>query len=223
MAFSSAALDFLFENKLQNSKIWFSERKADYTRLVLKPLQELVIGLTPAMLEIDPLFITEPKVSRSISRIYRDTRFSKDKTIFRDVMWCVFIRDKKLYDGLPAYYFEISPAGFRYGMGYYQAGKASMDCFRNLIVSRDKNFVRAMKCYKEQAVFKIEGEDYKRSKYQDEPEDIREWLDKKSFHFTKSSDDFDLLFSDVLPDKLAHDFKLIQPIYSFLSKVETLK
>jgi len=175
------------------------------------------------MLAIDPLFIVEPKVDRTISRIYRDTRFSKDKSLYRDMMWAVFIRDKKLYDGLPAYYFELSPNGFRYGMGYYQAGAASMDSFRKLITDRDKAFLEALECYENQSVFKIEGDDYKRGRYPEWPENFREWLDKKSFHFAHNSTDFDLLFSELLPNRLAEDFAAIKPIYNFLCVVEQRK
>jgi len=223
MPFTVKTIDFLIENRLQNSKVWFTEHKSEYTEYVLEPLKKMVVKLAPAMLAIDPLFIAEPKVDRSISRIYRDTRFSNDKSLYRDVMWCVFIRDKKLFDGLPAYYFEISPSGFRYGMGYYQAGTASMDSFRNLIINKDKSFVKALKCYENQKVFKIEGDDYKRSKYPEQPENIREWLDKKSFHFTHNSTEFDLLFSEQLPDRLIEDFSMIKPLYDFLCIVEKQK
>ena len=99
MPISAKTLDFLFENKLNNSKEWYHAHKKEYTELVLRPLAELVVKLKPTMLELDPDLIVEPRVTRSISRIYRDTRFSKDKSLYRDNMWLIFIRDKKLYEG----------------------------------------------------------------------------------------------------------------------------
>jgi len=52
MAFSEKTLDFLFENRVMDSKAWFEAHRADYEALVLEPLRALVRELTPAMLEI---------------------------------------------------------------------------------------------------------------------------------------------------------------------------
>ncbi|MDR2188002.1 MAG: hypothetical protein LBE62_08120, partial [Azonexus sp.] len=73
------------------------------------------------------------------------------------------------------------------------------------------------------SIFKIEGDDYKRSKYPDQPKNLRAWLDKKSLHFTCHSADFNLLFSAQLADRLIEDFLLIQPISDFLCAVEKQK
>lgn len=220
MPFSEKSVSFLFENRVVDNKAWFTEHRSDYDSLVIEPMRELVTSLEPTMHEIDPLLICEPKVGRSISRIYRDTRFSRDKSIFRDSMWCVFIRDKKLYDGLPGFWFEFSPRGLIYGCGYYQASGASMDAIRTLILNDDKSFKAAQKAFNKQSVFQIEDLKFKRSRHPDEPEDKREWLDQKSLCFITYSDDFDLLFSDTLADKLAQDFKLLAPMYDFMMSAE---
>lgn len=221
MPFSDKTIDFLFENRVVDNKVWFTEHRAEYDSLVLEPLRELVTALTTAMHSIDPLLICEPKVGRSISRIYRDTRFSHDKSIFRDVMWCVFIRDKKLYNGLPAFFFEFSPSGFRHGCGYYQASAESMDIMRNMIISDDKYFKAAQRAYNKQSIFHIEDSKYKRSRHPEQPEDKREWLDQRSLCFIANSEDFDLLYSDKLADKLEMDFKLLSPMYDFMMNVES--
>lgn len=94
MPITENTLNFLTENRQENSKDWFHENRPAYMNDVMEPLIELVEALTPAMLEIDPHFETSPKVGKTISRIYRDTRFSRDKSLFRDVMWCGFQRPK---------------------------------------------------------------------------------------------------------------------------------
>ena len=220
MPFSEETVKFLFENRVMDSKSWFLEHRADYDRLVLEPMRELVVGLEPAMLSIDPQLICEPKVGRSISRIYRDTRFSNDKSIFRDVMWCVFIRDKKLYNGLPGFWFEFSPRIFRYGCGYYQASSESMDAMRDMIIADEKSFKAAQKAFNKQSVFHLGDSKYKRSRYPDQPEEKREWLDLRSMDFITESEDFDLLFSDALAEKLSADFKLLAPMYDFMMAAE---
>ena len=220
MPFSDETLKFLFENRVVDSKSWFSEHRDDYEHLVLEPLRELVTALEPAIMSIDPLLICEPKVGRSISRIFRDTRFSHDKSIFRDVMWCVFIRDKKLYNGLPGFWFEFSPKGFRYGCGYYQASTESMDAMRDMIIADEKSYKSAKKAFDKQSVFQLGDSKYKRSRYPEQSEEKREWLDQRSLDFITESEDFDLLFSDALADKLASDFNLLVPIYDFMMAAE---
>ena len=220
MPFSQRSIDFLIENKINDSKAWYQEHKGLYLEFILEPFIELVARLSPAMLKIDPQLITEPRVDRTLSRIYRDTRFSKDKSLYRDNMWMVFMREKKLYEGLPAFYFDLSPEGFSYGMGYYQASAASMDAVRQMILGNAAPFKKAEKAFRGQSAFGMEGDDYKRSKYPDMPQAKREWLDKKSISFNCHSGDFDLLFSEKLAEVLLDGFTLLAPVYDFLCLAE---
>ena len=222
MAFSAHTLDFLFLNKLHDSREWFNERREEYDTFVMEPMRKLVSDLTPAMLEIDPLLICEPKVNKSISRIFRDTRFSKDKSIFRDRFWCTFMRDKKLYHGMPGFFFELSPEGFRYGCGYYQARPEVMDTLRKMILAGNPDFIKAEKCVLNNPKFAIVGDSYKKSKYPDVKENLRKWLDLKNHCVIYDSADFELLFSENLVLQLAEDFKTLKPFYDFLLKAELM-
>lgn len=223
MSITLEGVQFLLENRLQNSKTWYEEHKADYRRLVVEPMAELVTLLTPTMQSIDPGFVCEPKIGKTLSRVYRDTRFSNDKSLFRDVAWCVFKRNKQLCPGYPGYFFEFSPSGFRYGCGYYEADPKTMASMRSLILNGDPAFTAAKKAYEAQSVFALEDERYKKSKFPDLPEELRVWLDQKSICLIRGSQDAELLFSDGLWRKLAADFNLIAPIYRFLLKAEENK
>lgn len=121
--FSPEALHFLIDIRTNNSKAWYEEHKPDYRQLLLIPFQNLVSDLSGSMLNIDPQFITTPAVDKTISRIYRDTRFSKDKSLYRDSMWLTFKRPITDWKEVPAYFFEITPQNYRYGMGFYIAPK----------------------------------------------------------------------------------------------------
>ena len=223
MNFSKESLDFLFENRLMDSKPWFLEHRSIYEEKVLEPMRELVEALTPTMLDIDERMICEPKIGRSISRIYRDTRFSRDKSVFREKIWCIFLRDKKLYDGLPAFFVEVTPDGFSYGCGYWKASTASMEKFREFILNDDKDYKAARRAVEKSEIFELYAEKLKRTKYPNESEEKREWLDMKNIGAICYSNDFELLFSDRLAEKLATDLKTLAPFYKFLMKVETSK
>ena len=220
MPFSQKTLDFLEENRLRDDRDWYNDHKPEFQEYVLEPLRELVARLAPAMLAIDPEFVTEPKVDKTISRVYRDTRYSHDKSLYRDVMWCVFRRDKKSRECPPGFVLELSPRGFRYGCGYYCTPPKTMEAIRALILKGDRAFREAKEAYDSQSVFGLEGESYKRSRYPDEPEDLRLWLDKKHMVFMRNSQDFCLLFSEGLADILIRDFQLLRPMYALFWRGE---
>jgi len=216
--FSPTTIDFLVENRLQNSKAWFEEHREQYKNHVLSPLCALTERLTPTLLDIDDKLICSPKVGGSVARIWRDARFSKDKSLFRDTMWCMFIRKKNV--GLPEFFFVMSPREFFWGCGYYSAGAASMESVRKLILGDNNDFATALAAYENQSEFRLEGDMYKRSRHPDAPENLRNWLDRKTICFIHHGTDFDLLYSDALAETIANGFKTIAPMYNFLIKAE---
>lgn len=220
MPISQHSLDFLTENRFEDSLDWFHAHKREYEALVLAPLAELVEELAPVMRGIDSRLIVEPRVDRCISRIYRDTRFSKDKFRYRDVMWIVFLRDKKLYYGPPTFFFEFSPRGFRYGCGWYQAQPKTMEMLRGMIVENAAPFRKARKAVENQTLFGMEGEAYKRSRFPGQPPALRAWLDRKNLCFIHNSTDFEVLFSPELGTTLAEGFGLLAPVYHFFRAAE---
>ncbi len=218
--FTQKTFDFLIQNYINNSKTWFLEHKNEYHEYVLTPLTELAIVLGPTLEAIDGQIITEPKVDKTISRIYRDIRFSKNKTLYREEMWLSFRRDKKAFPGYPEFFFVVTPNEFLYGCGYYAAASNVMDCIRNLILDQNPMFLAAQNAYEGQSEFVIEGDLYKKSKYPQQPESIRAWLDRKSICFMVKSKDFSELFSDRLHTKVMSIYKQMEPIYQFLVYAE---
>ncbi len=79
--FDPAAIEFLAELAANNDRAWFQPRKADYERLVKEPLEALVAELAERLDARGIPLHADPK--RSIFRIYRDTRFSKDKSPYK--------------------------------------------------------------------------------------------------------------------------------------------
>ena len=217
MAFSQETLDFLFENRMHDSKAWYQEHKADYMRYVAEPFSEFISALAPTILAIDKDFSVDPK---RFSRLYRDARFSKGGSIFRDNVWCMFAHTTDVYAPLPGFYFEISPGGYEYGFGYYHAAAKSMQAIRSMILAGDKSFQAARKAYEEQDVFVMAGDVYKRSRFPDADEKLTDWLNRRSIYFFARGADPESLFAGNLAEKVAEDFRRIAPIYSFFMKAE---
>ena len=220
MAFSEKTLDFLIQNRLEDSRDWFHAHKAEYREYVLRPFEQLVCALEPTLLKIDGSLITEPRVDKTISRIYRDTRFSRDKSLYRDRMWCAFMRDKRSWQGYPGFYLEITPQNFSYGCGYYCTGAKTMQAMREMILEGDPDFKKALRAYRKQDTFQIEGELYKRPRYSAQPKELRQWLERKTINVGCESQDFALLFSDELPQRVSEGFRALAPVYRFFLKAE---
>ncbi len=222
MAFSEKTTEFLILNRITDSRLWFEEHRGEYEELVLEPLRQLVRDLTPAMLEIDPFFCCEPKIGKCISRIFRDTRYSRDKHIFRDSMWISFSRRRIIAGETPGYFFEVSPRGLLWGCGWYQAPPEAMAILRERVLAGDKRFLACQRMLKKRPDFYLSDERYKRSKYPDAPEALREWLDLKNVCLLAGGELDALLPSPALPDVLAADFKAMRPLYDFLTEVASL-
>lgn len=216
MPFSEATLDFMALNRVMNSREWFHEHRDEYLSLVVEPIAELVEDMAPEMWKIDPSLIIIPKVGKSISRIWRDTRRGPELPIYRDVMWITLLRAK--YEGYPSFWFEFSPRCLRWGCGWYQTDPAIMDCIRGMILSHDPDWRAALAAFEAQKVFRLDDERYKRSRHPDAPENERAWLDQKSLCLTHEETKLDRLYSDKLAATLTRDFRRIAPVYEFFLK-----
>lgn len=221
MAITPKALEFLSENHFRDSREWYEEHKSEYREYVVKPLADIVCAAAEPLCKIDPKMICLPKIGGSISRLYRDTRFSKDKTRYRDNAWVVFSRSKK--DGYPAYFFDFSPRGFIYGFGYYWISPDSLDIARKLILEDDEDYLAARERLENQSRFSFGGDVYKRTRFPLAEEGKRLWLDHRNYDFIHSSTDFDLLFSDKLAQTLIDGFVSLEPMYRFFMKVEEMR
>ena len=211
----------MYFNNKYNSKLWYAEHKEDFKQYLSVPFRDLVVAMSPRMLEIDDKMITEPK--SIVSRLYKDLRFAKDKTsLYRDHMWLTFMRGTNAGCGLPGFFFELSPYKFSYGCGYYMADAKSMASLRNLILSNSPAFQKAKECFDKQSAFKMVGETFKKPRYTDYPEDLSRWLEKKDICFIADSTDIDLLFSCNLANVLCEQFEMIKPIYDLMMTAESL-
>jgi len=218
--FSSETLKFLRALKLNNNKAWFERHRADYEEYVLEPLRYLVMNLGQFMLTIDPYFEITPAVNKTISRIYRDTRFSKDKSPFRNTVWFTFKNQNKDWTThVCGYFFELSVNSYRYGMGFYNAAPSIMSKFREMIDENPKEFLKAIAFFAKQRTFVLEGEKYKRIIDKTKPEKIQDWYQRRNLYLVCNRKIDDALFSRTLVDELASGFNLIAPFYHYLQKI----
>ncbi|MEE9442410.1 MAG: DUF2461 domain-containing protein [candidate division Zixibacteria bacterium] len=219
--FHKDTISFLKNNRKKNDKKWFEENRMKYEEYVLTPFRNLVSGLSGTMLEIDPKIETSPNINKTITKMYRDTRFSKDKSLFKKNMWLVFKRNGKQWQDYPGFFFEIMSDDnmYRYGMGFYRASRDTMDRFRDQLEANPGAFKKVIAPFVRGKAFDLAGEEYKRSLSGDIPDWLQEWYQKKSFYLVQYRHPDSLLLSSRLAKYLNEQFLLLKPLYKFLQNI----
>lgn len=217
--FSPETLKFLHDVHWKNSREWFEQNRNLYNRYLLDPFRALAVDLGRTVSSIDPELEVRPAVNKTISRIHRDTRFSKDKSLYKDRMWLGFKRKVDNWKDSPAFFFELTPDSYRYGMGYYSASRETMDRLRNRIDKNPKKFLKAIAFYKKQDQFVLAGEMYKRPFKSEHPTQIQEWYQRKSFYLVCDRGIDRIIFSSRLAQEIADGYMLLKPIYRYLLEI----
>ncbi len=114
--FTHEALQFLADLAANNKRAWFAPRKADYERLLKHPLEALCVELAERFGDRDIPLVADP--ARSPFRIYRDTRFSKDKSPYKPYVSASF----PWQGGGPGGYFSLRPGEIYLGGGLWHPG-----------------------------------------------------------------------------------------------------
>jgi len=114
--FSRKTLAFLRALKRNNDREWFKSRKADYEAHVRGPMNTLLARLADDFQSFAPELVADPKVS--LFRIYRDTRFSADKTPLKTNAAAHF-PDRRLRKAGAGLYLEVAPKWVWIGGGIY--------------------------------------------------------------------------------------------------------
>lgn len=213
--FSPRALAFFEELAANNNKAWFETRRDDYQTLLQEPLKELVASLSETMLAIDSELLTIPAVDKTISRIHRDTRFSRDKSPYKTCLWLTFKRPSSEWKDRPCFFFEITADRYRYGMGYYSASKGTMDALRRFIEEQPQRFRQAV-AQLPQDRFTVEGESYKRLVNPEIPDDLQPWHRRRNLYLVCNRRPDERLFSVEILEDLRNGFEQLAPFYRLL-------
>ena len=212
--FTQATFDFFTGLKENNYKPWFEEHRLIYEQEVQQPLKSLVLAMTPAMYAIDSQMDFRP--NKILSRIYRDVRFSHDKSPYKTNMWITFQRIVPNWEGFPAFYMEINDEGYQYGMGLYMAKKNIMDEYRAKIEYEPEQFRQMTKDLTGKHHFVIGGDEYKRPITNSLPDYFQPWIQRKSIYLYKICPRGKEMFDEGFAQHLANEFTLFQPLYQFM-------
>ena len=218
--FSQDAIDFLGEIRCSNNQQFYEANRSRYESSVKAPLRELCDELAPVIGMIDPKLDTRP--GRTMSRIRRDTRFTKDKSPFRDHVWLGWRYPGESRSEGFGLYWGFGPDWLGWGCGCYAADKPLMDALR-LHIRRSPEEVRAALHQPGlEGRFELYGEEYRRiSIPRDVPEDLRDLYVKKGFGLEHSGtpEDWAALRTHAMADLLARDLTAMAPLQQLMRRM----
>jgi uncharacterized protein (TIGR02453 family) len=136
--FTPAAVTFLRALKRHNEREWFKARKERYESLLRAPMIEVIEQLAKDFIAFAPELVANPKTS--LYRIYRDTRFSENKTPLKTNIAAIFpCRGLGKHQGA-GLYLEIAPTWVWVGGGMYAPDTSQLQAVREHIAGNARRF-----------------------------------------------------------------------------------
>jgi len=214
--FSPKTIDFMWGLRLNNRKDWFEANKETFRQDFQSPMK----ALGQEVFERITADYGERGFIHKVSRIYKDARRVRDGEPYRCNMWFSIERPSEEWTSTPVFWFELSPEGWRYGLGYYQAKPITMAKLRARIDKDPKKFEKFITPLEKQDEFIFEGEEYKRKKEAPTPK-TSAWYNKKSFSLTHEQENGEELFSSTLTDRLVNGYRFLMPFYDYFITLDS--
>jgi uncharacterized protein (TIGR02453 family) len=138
--FPAEGLAFFRQLKKNNTREWFQPRKHIFEEKLKAPMTGLVEQLNAAMAKFAPDHVTDP--AKAIYRIYRDTRFSKDKTPYKTHIAAIFRHRALEKHSSAGLYFGVSAESVEIAGGVYMPGPDQLRILRHLLAERYQEYGR---------------------------------------------------------------------------------
>jgi len=160
--FDASLFPFLEELADNNNRPWFQANKARYEREVLEPCLAFIRAFAPRLQKISPYFVaSDRRVGGSLMRVYRDTRFAKDKTPYKTNVGIQFRHEFGKDVHAPGFYVHIAPGECFLAMGVWRPDADSLAMIRQAIVDQPERWKRAKSDRKFRARYQLDGDSLK--------------------------------------------------------------
>lgn len=135
--FDARCMNFLVDLGLNNQRAWFETNKQRYEDEVRQPALAFIRAMAPHLATIAPNFVASDKtVGGSLMRVYRDTRFAKDKTPYKTNVGIHFRHSAGKDVHAPGYYLHIAPDEIFVGVGIWRPEPPALAAIRAAIDAR---------------------------------------------------------------------------------------
>lgn len=135
--FPKESITFLNAIRQNNNKAWFEAHKDAYETLIKAPSAAFVVEMGEHLQALVPTIKAKPKVNGSLFRIYRDIRFSKDKTPIKSRIGVIFWQGSGKRMQSSSFYLHFSPDELFFAAGIRGFSKETLAAYRNYIKDDD--------------------------------------------------------------------------------------
>ena len=222
MAFTPAALRFLRGLAKNNNKEWFEAHRSEYESEVREPMRDLIGEMNARFARFAPEMGGDPK--RSMFRINRDIRFSKDKSPYKTHAACWFSHRRasskvggEAAGGSAGFYFHLEPGRSMVGAGMWMPPRPQLNAIRDAIAEDPGGFERIVKALtKRYGGLDDEAVLTRMPRGFAEDHPAANWLKFQSFTSGRMLKDSDVTDAK-LATMLAKDFEAMLPLVRWLN------
>lgn len=209
---------FLRELRENNNREWFQANKRRYESQVKEPLLGFIAEFGTRLSGISPHYLADPRpVGGSLFRIYRDVRFSKDKSPYKTAAGLHFRHERGKDVHAPGFYLHLEPDGVFAGTGIWHPDTKTLGKIRDAIVADPSRWQRIVSDEAFRAVFTLEGDSLKRApKGYDPDHPLIEDLRRKDFIAATSFGEEEACASDFM-DRFTEVCRRAGPFMEFLT------
>ena len=215
-------LIMFFENlKKNNSKDWFEKNRKDYEQFVMHPAREFVEEMGERLRDIAPAIHAIPKINKSLFKINRDVRFSKDKSPYKTFMgiW-LWDGDRKRME-CSGFYLHVENNMVMIGVGIKMFPKPLLDIYRRAVVDKKSGteLRRIVKKVSDKG-YLVDGKHYKKvPQGYDAEHPNAEFLLYDGLTARIEETIPKAFFSDAIIDYAYSHYRIMLPIHQWLKKV----
>lgn len=222
--FRPATFDFLRELARNNDREWFNANKPRYEADAKGPALAFVREFGVSLARIAPRFVADPRpVGGSLFRIYRDTRFSKDKTPYKTHLGIHFRHEEAGDVHAPGFYLHLEPGEVFAAAGLWHPEPDVAHRIRQAIVDRPRDWRAAVGGAAFRRLCRLDGERLKRPPRGFDPaHPLVEVLQFKDFTCMTPLSEKQACAGD-FPRRVAAAFSAAAPFMAFLTRAVGLR
>lgn len=217
--FSRELLGFMQALTENNNRTWFNDNKERYYSSVADPVCDFIDAFAPRLEKISDEFIADSRLhGGSMFRIYRDTRFSKDKKPYKENIGCQFRHSAGKDAHAPGFYVHLSPQEVFFGAGLWRPPTAILNKIREKIIEHPGQWQSITNNRKFKSIFgEVSGDRLKRPP-QGFPAD-HPYLDdlKLKSYFVMNHCDPDMITTPGFINDVEKTFITASPLMKFLT------
>ena len=209
--FTDETVDFMWGIRFNNERTWFEANKEIYRKHFYQPMRELGEEMYAFIREKRPDYGLVFKQTR----IYRDARRLHGRGPYKENLWFSVEQPGEAWTDRPSFWFELTPDGWSYGLGYWVTKPVTMAKLRARI-DRDPAPMQALTQRLDgQTEFALRTVDYKKLRAPAPSPELEPWYRAKYFSIGHEEKLTEELFSREIVERLKRGYEFLLPYYDY--------